>query len=90
MLFLYCFFAECIEASKRHLKVRAWAMAYALRRGAFRLRQVAAAPAEVREARLEVQRDRVVDLGRDAQAQEVGSQFVAPYRAHDVLVEDVS
>src|SRR5262245_23385073 len=58
-------------------------------RRSLRLREVAATVAERREARLQVERDRVVDLARDAARRQMAPQRLPPRDADHVLVEDV-
>src|SRR5262245_65001004 len=55
-----------------------------------RLLAVLRAIAELLEALLHVQRDRIVDLGPDAGAGQVAPEVVTPGRAQDVLMEDVA
>src|SRR3989441_4557369 len=58
-------------------------------RGALRFRTVLGSIAEVAEAFLQVQRNRVVDLGPDAGVGEIRLQLVASLHPQHVLVEDV-
>jgi len=59
-------------------------------RGSFADGEVAAFVAKACEAALQVQRERVVDLGTDLTVGEVLAELVAAGSADDVLVEDMS
>jgi len=54
------------------------------------VRKITAAMAEIREARLQMERHGIVDLGPDAEAVHVPLERVALRRAYDELVEDVT
>jgi hypothetical protein len=56
----------------------------------FRARELSLTPPEIGEARLEMQRERVVHLRFDACRREVRPKRVAPGRSHHVLVKNVT
>ena len=58
--------------------------------GGFAQRKVALFVAEARQTRLQVQRQRVVNLAADLTVGEVLPQSVPPRRANDVLMEDMA
>src|SRR5437773_11056021 len=56
----------------------------------FGVRKIAAAMAEIREARLQMERHGIVDLGPDAETVQVPLERIALRRADDELVVDVT